>query len=349
MLTSLAIDLAEKGALPDSALRMGIRRLLRQRLRQIAQPDAESHSEYVSSFIDLLSNGPIAVNSEAANEQHYEVPADFYRLALGGRRKYSSCYFGSAQTGLDDAEEAMLALTCERAGIVDGQDILELGCGWGSLTLWMSQRYPASTITAVSNSHSQRRHITAEAERLGLDNLTVITADMNDFATANCYDRIVSVEMFEHMRNLPLLMQRISAWLKPAGRLFVHIFTHRSTPYLFVNDGEDDWMSEHFFTGGMMPSDDLLLFFQRHLVLEQRWVVPGTHYQRTAEAWLANTDRHHDAILDVFRDCYGPTEAARWFQRWRLFFLACAELWGFDDGNEWRVCHYSFSKRHTEI
>jgi cyclopropane-fatty-acyl-phospholipid synthase len=237
----------------------------------------------------------------------------------------------------------MLAVTAERAGLADGQDVLELGCGWGSLTLWMAEHYPASRITAVSNSRTQREFILARAAERGLRNVEVITADANVFATERRFDRVVSVEMFEHMRNYAVLMERISTWLRPGGKLFVHIFCHRSLMYPFTTDREDDWMGRYFFTGGLMPAESTLLYFQDHLRLEEQWRVSGVHYEKTSNAWLANMDARRDAVLQVLRGAYGA-EAERWFHRWRMFFMACAELFGFDGGTQWWVAHYRFAR-----
>jgi cyclopropane-fatty-acyl-phospholipid synthase len=246
---------------------------------------------------------------------------------------------------LDEAEEKMLTLTCERAQISNGMDILELGCGWGSLTLWMAERYSHAKITAVSNSHPQREFIAAQCRERGIRNVEIITADMNAFDATKRFDRVVSVEMFEHMRNYELLLHRVSSWMKPDGRLFVHIFCHREYAYVFEAEGEDNWMGKYFFSGGIMPSDDLLLYFQDAAALEDHWRVDGTHYERTANHWLENMDSRKDAVMPVLERTYGEKNAALWFQRWRIFFMACAELWGFRKGQEWWVAHYLFRKR----
>ncbi len=333
-MSSVGIALAERGVLPLSVLRYGVRRLLDARLREIETAPP------MKDFIAMLEASPLAVETDAANEQHYEVPAMFFEHTLGPRLKYSGAYWPEHVSNLGAAEDAMLELTGKRAELEDGQDILELGCGWGSLTLHMARRFPNARITAVSNSASQRRHIESRAPA----NVRVVTADMRDFAPSGLFDRVVSVEMFEHMRNLPELMRRISGWLRPEGKLFVHVFCHRTHSYLFETEASDDWMGRYFFTGGMMPAYDLLPSMDADLRVEEQWAVDGTHYARTARAWRENLEAKRAAAMPVLDRTYGA-DAERWFQRWRLFFLACEELFGYREGSEWLVGHYRFTRR----
>lgn len=334
----------ERGLAPDWLVRAGIRRLCAQRLEEIEAADVERGAHITAQFAQGMRLAPIALVPDLANSQHYEVPAEFFAEVLGPNRKYSCAYWPDGVHDLGQAEELALALTTERAGIEDGHRVLELGCGWGSLTLWMAKHFPRCSITAVSNSRSQRASILARAREQGLDNVEVITADMNRFTHPGGFDRIVSVEMFEHMRNWPELFGRVNAWLKPGGRFFMHVFVHRSTPYPFVDAGDSDWMSRHFFSGGMMPSDDLALHFQDDLRLLQRWRWDGRHYERTANAWLQRIDERRAAVMPTLAATYGEAQAALWLQRWRVFFMACAELFGYRRGQEWFVSHYLFER-----
>jgi cyclopropane-fatty-acyl-phospholipid synthase len=347
---SLTIEAAERAILPDPTIRWGIRRLLGKRLRRLHRQAAAAGAAVTPSWLESMRESPIAVETGAANEQHYEVPAAFYELCLGDYRKYSSCWWDEGTKDLSAAEANMLALTCDRAELADGMDILELGCGWGSLSLWMASRYPHSRILAVSNSHSQRRYIMRQAKERGLDNLEVRTIDMNDFEPGRRFDRVVSVEMIEHMRNWERLLSRIHGWLRPDGRLFLHFFSHRQASYPFEDEGRDDWMARHFFTGGIMPSHDLPYRLASPMKVEREWAESGTHYQRTAEAWLANLDACREEAIAVLQKAGWATrrEAERQVQRWRMFFLACAELWGFRGGSEWLVSHYLLRPQGSE-
>jgi cyclopropane-fatty-acyl-phospholipid synthase len=336
------LGLAERGLLPDALVRQGIRLQCARRLREEMAGGLEAQATRQLERIQQLRRSDIAIHTEAANTQHYELPPAFFQLCLGRRLKYSGAYYPRGDETLDQAEEAMLQLYSKRAELVDGQDILELGCGWGSLTLWMAEQFTSSRITAVSNSRPQREHIEHQCRVRGLNNVRVITRDANHLALdPSQFDRVLSIEMFEHMRNYETLLSRVAAWLRPGGKLFVHIFAHKTLLYPFETQGAGNWMGRHFFTGGLMPAVDTLLWFQRDLQIAQRWQVDGTHYERTANHWLANQDANREAVMQVLRQAYG--EAAQlWFQRWRMFWMACAEMFGYADGQEWLVAHYLF-------
>ncbi|MEZ4647274.1 MAG: cyclopropane-fatty-acyl-phospholipid synthase family protein [Candidatus Eisenbacteria bacterium] len=344
------IEWMARGFLPDPVVRYGIRRRLGRRLEKERRGTVEDRSRRRLELIERLRQSRIAIETEAANAQHYEVPAEFFVQVLGPHLKYSCALWDdeadrAGHDGLERAERLMLETYCQRAGLSNGQSVLDLGCGWGSFSLFAAERYPDSRFQAVSNSHSQRKFIEARIEERGIRNLEVITANVNLFKPDCSFDRIVSVEMFEHMRNYEELLARISTWLRPDGRLFVHIFTHRDTPYLFETEGDDEWMAKNFFTGGIMPSDDLLLHFQDRLSVIGHWWVDGRHYEKTANAWLARMDASRAEIEPVLEHVYGADQARTWWVNWRLFFLACAELWGYRDGTEWIVSHYLFAPK----
>lgn len=338
-------SLLEKNKIPDILIRKGIRSLLKQRLNQENKGNTETQQIHIMKLIEELKNSPIAVNTVDANEQHYEVPTKFYQYCLGKHLKYSSGYWKDGVTDIDTSEKDMLELTCQRAELLDGQNVLELGCGWGSLSLFMASRFPKSSFTVVSNSRTQKLYIDEQAINRGIKNLTVITADINVFNIDGIFDRIVSVEMFEHMRNYQKLMQKASGFLKADGKLFVHIFTHKEYAYKFEVIDESDWMSKYFFTGGIMPSDHLLLYFNENMSIEQHWHVNGIHYSKTSEAWLRNMDKHKKEIMPMFETTYGKEQALKWWVYWRIFYMSCAELWRYNDGNEWMVSHYLFKKK----
>lgn len=337
-------SLIEQNKLPDFILRIGVRNLLKQRLNDEITGDAEVQQQRFNDLLEELRNSPIAINTADANQQHYEVPTAFYQYCLGKHLKYSSGYWRPGVTDIDTSEEDMLELTCQRADLQNGQDVLELGCGWGSLSLFMSAKYPESRFTVVSNSTTQKIYIDQTAKDRNITNLTVITADMNTFQILQQFDRVVSVEMFEHMRNYKLLLNKVAGFLKDNGKLFVHIFTHETLAYKFEVKEETDWMSKYFFTGGIMPSNHLLTYFNDDLTIDKLWVVNGMNYSKTSEAWLSNMDKHEKEIMPLFEQTYGKDQAVKWWVYWRLFYIACAELFGYKNGNEWMVCHYLFKK-----
>jgi len=343
-MTERLIDWAERGFVPDVLLRQGIRNLLKKRLAKEDQGSPAANRRRAESLAKNFSCGPIAEQTEKANQQHYEVPAALYELMLGPHRKYSSCFWDQTTENLADAEALALEITVERAELSDGQQVLELGCGWGSLSLFMADRFPNSRFTAISNSASQRKFIVDMAKSRALSNLEVITCDMNDFATDEKFDRVVSVEMFEHMKNYSDLLKRIEGWLKDEGKLFVHIFCHRELTYEFQDEGETDWMARHFFSGGVMPGESFLKIFDEDLKVTDHWKWNGKNYQQTCEAWLRNMDARKSLIMPVLESTYGATDAVRWFNRWRMFHLACSELFGFEGGDQWYVSHYLFEK-----
>ncbi|MEE2783860.1 MAG: cyclopropane-fatty-acyl-phospholipid synthase family protein [Pseudomonadota bacterium] len=336
------IDLAETGWVPDPIIRVGIRQLVKQRLREELRQPAGTKEARTRS----LRDSAIALHTDAANEQHYEVPTDFFKLVLGPRLKYSACIYPDKHATLAQAEVHSLELYKERLGVAEGNTVLDLGCGWGSFSLWLAEHNPRVKITAVSNSATQRRYIESRIAQLALTNLGVITADVNELELPlMAFDKIISVEMFEHVRNYEALMRKIRGWLRPDGTLFTHIFCHKELIYPFEVEGESNWMGRYFFTGGLMPAADTLLSFQDDLDVEERWLHDGTHYQRTARGWLDNMDNHAEAVLQIMRETYGADEMFVWQQRWRIFFMACEEMFAYDQGNQWQVAHYRFIKR----
>jgi cyclopropane-fatty-acyl-phospholipid synthase len=339
------LKVVERDLVPDPVLAAAIRARIARRVAKEGAGTEQERSERFRLLVAHLREAPIAEATDAANEQHYELPARFFELILGPRRKYSSAYWPPGLDDLGAAEDAMLELYVERAGLADGQRVLELGCGWGSLCLWLAQRFPGSTVVGVSNSHGQRRHIEAETARLGLTNLEVVTADVNVFAPDGRFDRVISIEMFEHLKNYRELLARIARWLVEDGSLFVHVFSHRTLAFEFRDDDPSDWIGRYFFTGGLMPSDDLLAHFQDDLVMTDHWRLDGTHYERTLRAWLQRLDAHRPEVEAVLADTYGAGEVTRWLVRWRLFLLVSAELWGWRDGHEFCVSHHRFARR----
>jgi cyclopropane-fatty-acyl-phospholipid synthase len=342
------IKAMEKGHIPDSAIRFGIRKLCKTRLEELEVSSLTQKQENASSYRQSLLDSPLAIHTKDANEQHYEVPAEFYHHVLGKNLKYSSAFYPDANTTLNEAEDAALTISCERAEIKDGMRILELGCGWGSLTLFMAARFPNSQIVAISNSASQKVHIDNEARKRGLKNVMILTRDISQLESLalefDSFDRVMSIEMFEHFKNYEILLSKISDVLSDDGKLFVHIFTHKEYSYPFEVEGEDNWMGKYFFTGGQMPSHNLLYSFQRDLYLQRSWAWDGVHYQKTSEDWLKNMDSHSTEIMEIFKKTYG-NESKEWFNRWRIFFMSCAELFGYEKGQEWGVSHYLFNKK----
>jgi cyclopropane-fatty-acyl-phospholipid synthase len=341
------INAMEKGKIPDRAIRFGIKTLCKKRLSELETSSLEEKIFKEETYIKGLINSPLAVHTDEANQQHYEVPSDFFFHVLGKNLKYSSCYWDKNTNTLDEAEDAALKTSVERAQIQNGMRILELGCGWGSLTLFMAKQFPDSQIVAISNSSSQKAFIDEQAKKRNLKNVLVLTRDISKLESLalefESFDRVVSIEMFEHFKNYQLLLEKISNVLNPNGKLFVHIFTHREYSYPFETEGEDNWMGKYFFTGGQMPSHYLLHFFQKHLKLENTWAWDGTHYQKTSEAWLENMDKNKNIIMPLMDKTYGA-DSVLWFNRWRVFFMSCAELFGYNKGTQWGVSHYLFSK-----
>jgi len=341
----LIMWLIENGSIPDVLIRFGIRYLVAQRLQEESRKFSINEKHQKECFVAEMAENSIAINTADANSQHYELPAEFFNLVLGGHNKYSGCLWNQDIETLTDAEAESLKIYCERAKISDGMKILELGCGWGSLSLWIASHFPNTQVTAISNSKIQQQFIVNLKNKRAINNLDVITADMNTFQTDDQFDRVVSIEMFEHMRNYKILLNRIKSWLKPEGKLFIHIFCHQKYPYFFETEGSHNWMGRYFFSGGVMPSYDLFNYFQNDLSLEKKWRWDGKHYQKTAEAWLNQLDQNKDKVYPILKKVYGKDNADCWFQRWRIFFMSCSELFGYQKGNEWGVSHYLFSQK----
>lgn len=344
------IDLCERGLIPDALTRYGMRKLMSRRLTDEGNLDGEERSRRYNTFLAELKASPIAIETAAANEQHYEVPAEFFHKHLGPQLKYSCCYYANGDETLAEAEQKMFELYATRAQLVDGLRILDLGCGWGSLSTWLAQRYPNSQIVGLSNSNGQREFIQNRAKERGLGNLTIHTGNIVHFEFTHeqlggGFDRVMSIEMFEHMKNYGLLLEKISRWMKPDAKLFVHIFVHKLLAYHFEDKGQTDWMTRYFFTGGTMPSENLLLEFQDHLKIDSHWWVDGRHYEKTSNHWLDGMDQNKAECLRILEGGYGKKDAALWFNRWRMFYMAVAEFFGLANGNEWGVSHYLFSRR----
>uniref|UniRef100_A0A7S3DNC6 Polyketide synthase methyltransferase domain-containing protein n=1 Tax=Entomoneis paludosa TaxID=265537 RepID=A0A7S3DNC6_9STRA len=347
--TESFIPMVKMGLVPDFLIRFGIRVQLYNHLNVLAADNVETELKNKTEIVHKLKTMPIAIATDEANEQHYEVPAKFYDLCLGPRKKYSSGLWPNKDTTFEESEVAMLEHYCQLAGVEDGMSIVDLGCGWGSLTLHLAERYPNAKITGISNSHSQREYIlnTAKERGYNVGNITIVTCNVSDDKGAldvvKGNDRVMTVEMFEHMKNYDHLMEKVNGFLKPGGKLFVHIFTHKDYTYHF----DKGWMSDNFFTGGTMPSDDLLLYFANHFKIENHWRVNGTNYEKTSNGWLDYLDKSWKSgeLKPVLAQAYGEGNEREWYVNWRLFFLACAELWGLENGNEWIVSLYLFERR----
>jgi cyclopropane-fatty-acyl-phospholipid synthase len=341
-----AIDqLLAKGFIPDILIRKGIRKLLSERLAEEKAFDVEKGFKQSLKNIQKMKSGPIAICTDEANDQHYQVDSQFFKLVLGKNLKYSSAYWDEKTNNLNQAEDKMLNLYIERAGLKNGQTILDLGCGWGSLSLFLAKKFPQSKITAVSNSKTQKIYIDVQAKKRKLKNLEVITCNINELSFKKKFDRIISIEMFEHMRNYQKLLSQVNSWLKKDGLLFVHIFTHKFLTYFFEVKDESDWMGKYFFTEGLMPSDQIFSHFNDAMLVKDHWVLSGKHYQKTADAWLLKMDSNKDKIMKIFNSHYGRDESKKWWNYWRIFFMSCSELWGYHQGNEWLVSHYLLEKR----
>jgi cyclopropane-fatty-acyl-phospholipid synthase len=345
--------LIETGWVPDGLIRIVLRVVLNWvRYRRHAISPAKALAEK-RALIDKFIRSPIAIRTDDPNVQHYEVPSEFFQLVLGKWLKYSCCYWPAGISNLEMAEEAMLALTCQRARLQDGMRVLDLGCGWGSLSFWIAKNYLNCQVLAVSNSNTQREFIQSQSKARGLENVMAITADMADFDEDSRFDqiekfdRVISIEMFEHMKNYKRLLRRIASLLKPDGKLFVHLFSNRQFPREFDADDPKDWMAQTFFSGGTMPSDDLLLYFQDDLKLIDHWRVDGWHYEKTLNAWLAKLDLNKEDVRRVIAQTYGAENETRWLSKWRLFFLACSEVWGLNNGREYLLSHYLFARRES--
>lgn len=334
----------DKGLVPDPIIRFGIRNLLKQRLKDMNEQDSKSGGKFINTHANLLRESPLAIMTKQANEQHYEVPTEYYELCLGQHKKYSSCYWDDTTSTLEQAEQKALDISIERAEIKDGMRILELGCGWGSLSLELARRFPNSSVTVVSNSTTQKQFIDNKAKERGFKNLTVLTRDLGKEENYNFgdekFDRVMSIEMMEHLRNYEKFFSLVSKSMKPDAKMFIHIFTHKTTPYYFETEGEDNWMGKYFFSGGQMPARDLFDQFNKHLNVSQKWDWNGTHYQKTLEAWLKKMDQNEDQVRVLFKQAYGAENVELWVNRWRVFYMACSELFGFNGGKEWAVTHY---------
>lgn len=349
MSTKWIYNAISRDAIPEWLIRRGIRSMLAQKIKEHTRPSPDKEREVLLEFVNELKALPIALHTDSANRQHYEVPAEFFKYALGPRLKYSCALWTDSTRTLAEAEENMLDLYCQRADLQDGQDILELGCGWGSLSLYLAERYSKSNIVTLSNSSTQKKYIDDQIAQRSIKNLHVLTANIINFDTEMEFDRIISIEMFEHLKNYELMLAKVSRWMRAEGKLFIHIFTHKRFAYHYEDKDGTDWMTSTFFEGGTMPSEDLLLYFQKDVRILDQWTVCGTHYQKTSEAWLANMKANKQAVIKIMADTYGTENAVKWWAFWKLFFLACAELWGYKNGSEWTVSHYLFESQKKNV
>ncbi|HNB21198.1 MAG TPA: cyclopropane-fatty-acyl-phospholipid synthase family protein [Candidatus Melainabacteria bacterium] len=343
MYKAIATDLV-----PEWIIRAGIRNMLGQKIRTETKPNTELQKKAILDFVNELKSSPIAIHTDAANRQHYEVPARFFELVLGPRLKYSSALWLQDTEDLAQAEINMLETYCRRADLKDGQTVMDLGCGWGSLSLYLAEKFPSSNIVAISNSSTQKQFIDSQLQKRGLKNVTVVTANIANYDTELEFDRIVSVEMFEHLKNYRAMFAKVSRWLRPDGKLFIHIFTHKHFAYHYEDKDGTDWLTRNFFEGGTMPSEDLFLYFQEDVRILEQWSVPGIHYQKTAEAWLKTMKGKRKEVMEIMAQTYGEKDALQWWSFWKLFFLACAELWGYKNGTEWTVSHYLFERQRKD-
>ncbi|KAJ3691988.1 hypothetical protein LUZ60_012338 [Juncus effusus] len=335
----------ERNLLPDAVVRRLTRLLLAARLREGYLPSAHLQLESLLHFIRSLKEMPIAVETDTAKTQHYELPTSFFELVLGKNLKYSCCYFKEKSSDLEESEIEMLDLYCERCQIKDGNRVLDLGCGWGSLSLYVAKKYKNCNVTGICNSVTQKTHIDQQCRQNNLTNVEIIVADISKFQMERTFDRILSIEMFEHMKNYKELMKKISGWMEPDGLLFIHHFCHKTFAYHFEDKNEDDWITRYFFTGGTMPSSNLLLYFQEDVSVVNHWLVNGTHYSKTSEEWLKRMDKNISKIKPIFETTYGKDSAIKWIAYWRTFFISVAELFGYNNGDEWMVALYLFKKK----
>ncbi|OIS95929.1 PREDICTED: (S)-coclaurine N-methyltransferase-like [Nicotiana attenuata] len=341
----LMLSSLERNLLPDAVIRRLTRLLLAARLRSSYKPSAELQLSDLLQFVHSLREMPIAVMTEKAKSQHYELPTSFFKFVLGKHFKYSCCYFHDKSSTLVDAEKAMMELYCERSQLKDGHTILDVGCGWGSLSLYIAQKYSSCKITGICNSVTQKAHIEEQCRELQLQNVEIIVADISTFEMEGSYDRILSIEMFEHMKNYGDLLKKISRWMKPDSLLFVHYFCHKAFAYHFEDVNDDDWITRYFFSGGTMPSANLLLYFQDDVSVVNHWLVNGKHYAQTSEEWLKRMDQNKTSIKPIMESTYGKDSAVKWTVYWRTFFISVAELFGYNNGEEWMVAHFLFKKK----